>query len=44
MQKNAFKFGSIVSEPYFTNRVKEIEKGISVLKSENHLVLISLRL
>jgi uncharacterized protein len=43
MEKNPFKFGSIVNEPYFTNRKKEIEKVISVLNSENHLVLISPR-
>lgn len=43
MQKNPFKFGSIVSEPFFTNRVKEIEQVVSVLNSENHLVLISPR-
>jgi AAA+ ATPase superfamily predicted ATPase len=43
MEKNPFKFGSIVNEPYFTNRTKEIEKVISVLNSENHLVLISPR-
>ncbi|TVQ85732.1 MAG: AAA family ATPase [Bacteroidetes bacterium] len=43
MEKNPFKFGSIVNEPYFTNRTKEIEKVISVLNSENHLVLVGPR-
>jgi len=43
MEKNPFKFGSIVKEPYFTNRSKEIEKVISILNSENHLVLIGPR-
>ncbi len=43
MKKNPFKFGSIVNEPHFINRTKEMEKVISVLNSENHLVLISPR-
>ena len=41
--KNPFKFGSIVDEPYFTNRVEEIEKLKNVLNSENHLIIISPR-
>jgi len=41
--KNPFKFGSIVDEPYFTNRIEEIEKLKNVLKSENHLIIISPR-
>jgi hypothetical protein len=40
---NPFKFGSIVNEPHFTNRVKEINKVLSILKSENHLILMSPR-
>lgn len=40
---NPFKFGSIVDDPYFTNRKKEIAKVRSVLGSENHLILRSPR-
>jgi len=43
MEKNPFKFGSIVEEPYFTNRTEEIQKVKSVLNSENHLIVISPR-
>lgn len=41
--KNPFKFGSIVNDPYFTNRTEEIQKVNSILKSDNHLILISPR-
>lgn len=41
--KNPFKFGSIVEEPYFTNRVDEIKKVTSILNSANHLIIISPR-
>jgi len=41
--KNPFKFGTIVDEPYFINRKKEIAKVLSLLGSENHLVVISPR-
>ncbi len=43
MEKNPFKFGSIVEEPYFINRTEEIQKVKSVLNSENHLIVISPR-
>ena len=44
MQKaNPFKFGSIVDEPYFTNRVNELEQIKNLLQSQNHLILISPR-
>jgi uncharacterized protein len=43
MKKNPFKFGSVVGKPYFTNRVEEIENISSILKSENHLTIISPR-
>jgi hypothetical protein len=43
MNKNPFKFGSIVDDPYFTNRTREIEKVRSVVESHNHLILISPR-
>jgi AAA+ ATPase superfamily predicted ATPase len=41
--KNPFKFGSIVEEPYFTNRHEEIKKIQSILASENHLIVMSPR-
>lgn len=43
MKKNPFKFGSIVEEPYFTNRKVEIDRVKSILKSDNHLIIISPR-
>lgn len=43
MNRNSFKFGTVVSDPFFTNRVKEIEKVGSILKSSNHLILIGPR-
>jgi AAA+ ATPase superfamily predicted ATPase len=43
MTMNPFKFGSIVDEPYFTDRTVEIGQVTSVLKSSNHLILISPR-
>jgi len=41
--KNPFKFGSVVSGCYFTNRVEEIAKINSILQSANHLIIISPR-
>jgi len=41
--KNPFKFGSIVDGPYFTNRKEEIKKIKSILRSDNHLIIISPR-
>lgn len=43
MIKNPFKFGSIVDGSYFTNRKDEITKVTSILKSDNHLIIISPR-
>jgi hypothetical protein len=43
MVKNPFKFGSIVDDPFFTNRTAEIKQVSSVLNSSNHLILISPR-
>lgn len=43
MPDNPFKFGSIVNDPYFINRKDEIIKVKNVLKSSNHLILISPR-
>jgi AAA+ ATPase superfamily predicted ATPase len=40
---NPFKFGSIVSDQYFTDRKHELEQVKSVLNSENHLILIGPR-
>ena len=41
--KNPFKFGTVVEEPYFMNRVEETQKIKSVLRSDNHLIIISPR-
>lgn len=41
--KNPFKFGSVVEEPYFMNRVDETQKVKSILNSDNHLIIISPR-
>jgi AAA+ ATPase superfamily predicted ATPase len=43
VKKNPFKFGSIVDEPYFTNRIREITQVKSILSSSNHLIIISPR-
>lgn len=40
---NPFKFGTIVEDDFFTDRVKELEEVKQKLDSENHLVLISPR-
>lgn len=40
---NPFKFGSVVEGIYFTNRVEEIAKVKQVLKSRNHLIIVSPR-
>jgi len=41
--ENPFKFGSIVENEFFTDRVKEVESICNYLNSRNHLVLISPR-
>lgn len=43
MKKNPFKFGSIVADPYFTNRQNEIKKVHSIVNSDNHLIITSPR-
>ncbi|MBN1184046.1 MAG: ATP-binding protein [Bacteroidales bacterium] len=43
MSKNPFKFGSIVDDPHFTDREKEISRVMSLLNSDNHLIIISPR-
>ncbi len=41
--ENPFKFGTLVDEPYFTDRTMELRRIVQFLDSENHLVLISPR-
>jgi len=43
MNENPFKFGTIVDEPYFTDRIHEIEQVKSIIGSQNHLTIISPR-
>lgn len=43
MATNPFKYGTIVQEPYFTDRKDELETIKQTLQSPNHLILISLR-
>ncbi len=40
---NPFKFGVIVKDEYFTDRIEELKKVKQLLDSENHIVLISPR-
>lgn len=40
---NPFKFGTIVGNEFFTDRVAELEEVKQMLDSENHLVIISPR-
>ena len=41
--KNPFKYGTIVKDDYFTDRVEELQVIHRTLESDNHLVLISPR-
>ena len=41
--KNPFKFGTIVDGQFFTDRTRELQYVQQMLRSENHLVLISPR-
>ena len=43
MATNPFKYGTIVQEPYFTDRKDELETIKQTLQSPNHLILISPR-
>lgn len=43
MTENPFKFGSIVDDNFFTDRVKEVQFICQFIESRNHLVLISPR-
>ena len=40
---NPFKFGSVVDDPFFTNRTEELAKIQAILNSNNHLIMISPR-
>lgn len=40
---NPFKFGVVVKDEYFTDRIEELKKVKQLLDSENHIVLISPR-
>jgi hypothetical protein len=40
---NPFKFGSVVDDPFFTNRTDELAKIQAVISSNNHLIMISPR-
>jgi len=40
---NPFKFGSVVDDPYFTNRTDELAKIQDIIGSNNHLIMISPR-
>jgi hypothetical protein len=42
-KSNPFKFGSVVEEPYFTNRVAEQAEIKRALESANHLIIMSPR-
>jgi AAA+ ATPase superfamily predicted ATPase len=40
---NPFKFGSVVSDEYFTNRQVEYEKISQIIESSNHIIMIAPR-
>ena len=40
---NPFKFGVLVDDEYFTDRINELKEVLWTLNSENHLILISPR-
>lgn len=41
--ENPFKFGTLVDNQYFTDRIEELEQINRTLNSPNHLILISPR-
>ncbi|HPC35536.1 MAG TPA: ATP-binding protein [Candidatus Marinimicrobia bacterium] len=41
--RNPFKFGTVVDEPYFFDRKKELKKVVETIKSGNNLVLYAPR-
>ena len=40
---NPFKFGSVVDDDFFTDRINELSYIKGIMNSENHLILISPR-
>ncbi|HOU98307.1 MAG TPA: hypothetical protein PLP65_05620 [Bacteroidales bacterium] len=40
---NPFKFGSVVDDSYFTDRINELNEIKQSLDSKNHLILINHR-
>ncbi len=43
MKSNPFKFGTVVNDPFFTNRNEETKRVASVLSGQNHLIIIGPR-
>jgi uncharacterized protein len=43
MKTNPFKFGTVVDDPFFTDRTEELVKIADILQSHNHLIIISPR-
>lgn len=43
LNMNPFKFGTIVENEFFTDRIEELQSVKEILNSENHLVIISPR-
>ena len=41
--KNPFKFGTVVEDEFFTDRIEELQQVKQTLNSDNHLTLISPR-
>ena len=42
-ENNPFKFGSVVDDDFFTDRINELSYIKGIMNSENHLILISPR-
>jgi uncharacterized protein len=40
---NPFKFGTLVSESFFTDRAEECQKLNQILASDNHVIMIAPR-
>jgi len=40
---NPFKFGTLVSDDYFTDRIEEYQKLLQIVNSANHLIMIAPR-
>lgn len=41
--KNPFKFGTVVEDDFFTDRVREVKYVRQIMESDNHLILLSPR-